>query len=303
MVRLQNFLWDNETMSGVGQVESSLPRVAPAAVAGRTLDRLTVHLRTDAPGVVEVPGMPDPIIVLKVGPSVQIECNRGGRSHRGLSVHGDVDIIPAGMPSRWNLKGKDTALILSLPTTVLRTVGEHCDIDPSRVEIVNRFQMRDHQIEHIGWALKTEMESGYPNGSLYQDCLATALAVHLLNHHSSESQKARAMNGGVPGRRLRQVLAHIEDNLAQDLSLTEIAQVAGLSVSHCKTAFRKSIGQSIHQYVIHRRVERARMLLGEGAMSISQVALETGFAHQSHLAFHMRRVLGVSPASILRSDS
>jgi AraC family transcriptional regulator len=45
------------------------------------------------------------------------------------------------------------------------------------------------------------------------------------------------------------------------------------------------------------------MLLGEGAMSISQVALETGFAHQNHLAFHMRRVLGVSPASILRSDS
>jgi AraC family transcriptional regulator len=49
--------------------------------------------------------------------------------------------------------------------------------------------------------------------------------------------------------------------------------------------------------VIKRRVERAKTLLGEG-MPISQTALETGFAHQSHLARHMRRLLGVSPSEV-----
>ena len=264
-------------------------------------DPLMVCLQTDPPGVIEVPGRPGPVIVVHVGASTWVQCRRAGRLHRGLSVHGDVDIIPPGTPSRWEIENTDTALILRVSPEILSEIAAECDIDASRVEFVNRFQTRDRQIEHVAWALKTEMENGYPNGRIYLESLATALAVHLLNHHSTGAREAGATTGGLPGHTLKQILAHIEDNLAQDLSLKEIAGVAGLSVSHCKTAFRRSVGQPIHQYVIQRRVERARALLGEGAMSISQVALETGFAHQSHLAYHMRRVLGVSPANLLRS--
>ena len=259
---------------------------------------LSVRLLTDPPGVIEAPARPTVGIVIHVGPSVYIACDRGGKSHRGLSVHGDVDIVPAGVPSRWEIKETDTALIVSLPQSVLRSVAEESGVDPTRVAIVNRFQMRDRQIEQIGWVLKTELESGYPNGSLYLESLATALAVHLLNHHSSLSREAREIRGGLAGRRLRTVLSYIEDNLAHRLSLQEIADVAGLSVSHCKTAFRQATGQPVHRYVIHRRVERARTLLADGGRPISQIALETGFAHRSHLAYHMRRLLGVSPNSI-----
>ena len=97
------------------------------------------------------------------------------------------------------------------------------------------------------------------------------------------------------GYRLRQVLSYIEYNLARELSLKEIAGVAGVSVSHCNAAFRKAVGVPVHQYVIQRRVERAKTLLGERDLSISQIAIETGFSHQSHLAYHVRRLLGVSP--------
>jgi len=100
------------------------------------------------------------------------------------------------------------------------------------------------------------------------------------------------------GRRLREVLSYVEDNLGRELSLKEIADVAGLSVSHCNTAFLKSVGMPVHQYVIRRRVDRAKTLLGEGKLSISQIAVEAGFAHQSHLAYHVRRLLGVSPMSL-----
>jgi AraC family transcriptional regulator len=97
---------------------------------------------------------------------------------------------------------------------------------------------------------------------------------------------------------LRQVFGYIEDNLGRELSLSEIAGVAGVSVSHFKTLFRESVGIPAHQYVIRRRLERAKSLLAEGKLSISQIALDTGFAHQSHLAHHMRRVLGVSPRAL-----
>src|SRR5260370_6473773 len=257
-----------------------------------------VRLQTDPPGVVDVPGRPNPGIVIHVGPSVHIACDRDGRRHRGITVHGDVDIIPAGVPSRWEIREKDTALLLGVPTSLLSAVAEQSGMDPSRAELVNRFQIRDTQIEHIGWALKAEMETGHANGQLYLDSLAAALAIHLLNRHSSNPQPWQTQKGGLTGHRLKQVLAYIEDNLGDNLSLKEIATVAGLSISHCKTAFRASIGQPVHQYVIQRRVERARELLSQADMSITQIALETGFAHQSHLAFHMRRVLGVSPKCI-----
>ena len=162
--------------------------------------------------------------------------------------------------------------------------------------------MRDPTIEHLGWALKTEMEAGYPNGSLYTDSLAAALAIHLLKRHSSASQPRAEATGGLAGRRLKQVISFSDDNLGEDLSLMNIAAAAGLSLSHCKSAFRESVGQAVHRYVIQRRVERARDLLSTGEQSISQVALETGFAHQSHLAYHMRRVLGVTPGAFLKSS-
>jgi AraC family transcriptional regulator len=65
--------------------------------------------------------------------------------------------------------------------------------------------------------------------------------------------------------------------------------------------FKRSFGVPVHEYVIQRRVERARTLLLRGALPASQVALDAGFSHQSHMARCMRRVLGITPAAIVKS--
>jgi AraC family transcriptional regulator len=248
--------------------------------------------------VLDVPGSRNTVVAIHVGPSVYIACRRGGHRHCGTTVHGDVDIIPPGMPSVWELKERDTALILSVSPEFMDTVVEQLDLDPRRIEIRNRFQMRDAQLENVGWALKAEMENGFPSGRLYFESLAVSVSIRLVRGHSSISRELGDPRGRLPDRRLRQVFAYIEDNLDQDISLGNIAAVASLSVSHFKAVFRESTGMPVHQYVIRRRIDRARRLLGEGKLSISQVALETGFAHQSHLARHMRRVLGVSPKAL-----
>jgi AraC family transcriptional regulator len=67
-----------------------------------------------------------------------------------------------------------------------------------------------------------------------------------------------------------------------------------------KALFRQSMGIPVHQYVLRRRVERATALLRSGNLSISEVALATGFAHQSHLARQMRRLAGITPAAVRR---
>jgi len=282
----------------VSPLRPGLIRVPGSSARSGNKSHLWVRLHSDPAGIVEVAARRNPQVVIHSGPSVYVACKRGGQRHSGLSVHGDVDIVPAGMPCRWELREKDTALLLDVPRSLLGTIAEQSGLDPGRVELVNRFQMRDKQIEHIGWALKAELDLGFPNGNLYTDSLATALGVHLLRRHSDIQFESETLKGGLSGQRLRRVLSYIEDNLSADLSLTEIASIAGISVSHCKSVFRDSIGAPVHQYVLQRRVERAKVLLSEGQLTISEIALETGFSHQSHLAYHVRRILGVSPTAI-----
>lgn len=280
-----------------GRVALGTPRKTSALAAqpAPSPERLRVLMLTDPRGVHDFPGVQRVIVSVHVGSTADVACHRGGESHRGKAVHGDVDVIPLGMPSRWVNQDEDTALVLSLAPEVVRAVVENSGRDPRRLEIRNRFQVRDAPMEHLAWALKAEMDQGFPCGRLFLDSMAAALAAQLVHRHSSLSFEPRTPRGGMPARRLRQVLSYIEDNLGDDLSLEDIAQVAGLSVSHCKTLFRRSVGLPVYQYVIRRHVECAAKLLSEGHLPISQVALETGFSHQSHLARHMRRVLGVSP--------
>jgi AraC family transcriptional regulator len=257
-----------------------------------------VSLLTDPPGKVEVPGLADARVSIHVGTPVQVACRRAGQYHTGTSVHGDIHIIPAETPSVWEVKGKDTFLTLSVAPTLLARAAEQVGLDPKRIELRNRFQVRDTQLENIGWALKEELECGNPCGAIYLDSLALTVALRLLCCHSSTAVEMRRPNKRLSDRRLRQVFDYIEDNLAANISLDDLAAVIGMSASHFKVLFREATALSPHQYLIRRRLERARHLLGNDQLSIGQVALETGFAHQSHLARHMHRVLGVSPKAL-----
>jgi len=257
-----------------------------------------VRLLTDPPGLIEVPGQEYTRVSIHVGPPVEVSCHRAGHYHCGTSVRGDIHIIPADTPSAWDVRGKDTFLILSVSPSLLKRVAKELGDDPDGIEIRNRFQVRDTQLENIGWALKEEMECGYPSGQLYFDSLAAAVTTRLIRYHSSKSVDVKWPNKRLSDRRLRQVFAYIEDNLAENIALADLAAVVGLSVSHFNVLFREAVGLSPHQYLIRRRIERAKDLLGEGKLSISQIATESGFAHQSHLARHMRRMLGVAPKAL-----
>ena len=265
-------------------------------------DLLRVYMVRDAPGVLEVPGQSRPRVGIHAGRPVRIACKREGDSHAGIFIHGDIDIIPSGVESRWEMKEPDQCLVLSVSSQFLGQVAESAGLDAAHIGIQNRFQMRNPQIEHIGWALKAEVEQGYPNGRLYMDSLATALAVEMLHNRRLRVENGSRANKKFSWRGLKQVLAYIEDNLSEDLTLQTIANEIDVSTSLLKEKFRLSVGIPLHQYVIQRRVERAAELLKDRKLAISQVALETGFAHQSHLAMHMRRVLGVLPNDLRNKE-
>ena len=262
--------------------------------------QIKAWVSTFAAGLTEIAEMPQALVCMHLGASVEVRCTRGNTIRQGREVAGDLDIIPARTASYWELKQEGLALVMCVPDELLRAVALQLDRDPNDIEIADRFQMRDPVIEHIGWTLKADIDSNLTGGRLLRDSLGVALAARLLQRHYRGSLPMREIRGGLSHTKLERVIAHIEDNLASKLSLPGIAEIAQMSVSHLKTLFRNSTGVPVYEYVLRRRVERAQLLLRNQRFSIAEVAVATGFAHQSHLARHMHRILGYTPSSVRR---
>jgi len=219
--------------------KNELPQIL---AQGRTTDGVAFQLRKDPPGVLDVPELENVLISIHLGAPTEMSCRRDGKRFRGTAVHGDIDIIPARTPSRWEMHDEnDTALLLSLPVKLLHAIAEESGMDAKKLEIRNRFQVRDSELQTLSWAVKREMEAGYPSGRFYMQGLALAVASRLIARHSSAAKPMVERAEGLSGHRLKQVLAFIEEQLAEDLSVDQIAAVAGVSASHANILFRKAV--------------------------------------------------------------
>lgn len=98
----------------------------------------------------------------------------------------------------------------------------------------------------------------------------------------------------VPGE-IWHVQEFIEEHLGDNLTLVSLANVAGVSAGHFSRLFRNSLGVAPHQYLLKRRLDRARNLLQNNRHSIAEVASVTGFSDQSHLTRHFKRRFGITP--------
>ncbi|NKK57674.1 helix-turn-helix domain-containing protein [Rhizobium leguminosarum bv. viciae] len=269
-----------------------------ASSAGRGWRGLEADLVRIPPGRTHISGTPYHRLGIHVGRPVRAQCRCDGREHRRLQKHGDIDVVPAGLDGVWEDDRECMILRLKISKDLFRQAAIDLGRDPADA-IIPRFQLRDPRLEAIAWALKAEIEADVPSDNLYADTLATALAFRLVEAIRGTSRPADA--GRALLSRQRRLLAdYIEDHLDTPLSLAELAALAGLSLSHLKTQFRNSFGVPPHQYVLHRRVVRAEALIRNSGMPLSQIALEAGFAHQSHMANSMKRLLGVSPGTIAR---
>ena len=239
------------------------------------------------------------VLCLHLGAPVQVSYRAGRYERQGTRLHGQFCVVPAGSSTRWTLTAPATSLLLRLNPSLMQDMAEHMHLVP---ELAPAIHIRDPQIERIGWMMQAEEQDGHPGGRIFADSLASALAARLLVLQTLASCRPTAAPArALPAWQLRAVQDYIEANLDQDLRLAELAAVAGLSVSHFKELFRQAAGMPVHRFVLVRRVERARQLLQEGKKTNTEIALEAGFAHPSHMARSVRHVLGLTPAQ-LRAD-
>ena len=144
-------------------------------------------------------------------------------------------------------------------------------------------------------AVHAEMVAGFSSGRLFLDSVEQAVAVALVKDHAVRHRPVQIYRGGLGSARLRRIKELVDAKLEFDLSLDEMAQAVGLSTAHFARMFRKSTGETPHQFVLRQRLERAKAMLRAPDSRVLDVAVACGFKTQQHFAQAFRDVWGVSP--------
>jgi AraC family transcriptional regulator len=130
--------------------------------------------------------------------------------------------------------------------------------------------------------------------------VGAALAEQLALRCSPTAPVGIATTGGLSPARLRRIFEYVEANLDVNVRLNMLAEEAGVSAFHFSRMFKHSTGSSPHQYLLRRRLDRAKVLLRESEMSLAELAAATGFADQSHFTKVFRHFIGVTPTEFRR---
>lgn len=203
-------------------------------------------------------------------------------------------IIPAGVRHQTAWSQDAEFMLLNLDPIHLAQIA-HETVDCDRVELTPQFAKFDPILSGISHALKAELEADGVRGMLYVESAITFLAAHLLRYHCTQTPSLRNYPQGLPKYKLREAISYIQEHLGEELSLDEIATHLNMSQYYFCHLFKQSMGVSPYQYVLQQRINKAKQLLKQRWLTLTDVALECGFSNQTHFTKHFRKLTGTTP--------
>jgi AraC family transcriptional regulator len=240
----------------------------------------------------------------------QAERHLDGKFKHYAHGNGRVDVIPAFL-SHWTNWDREVefSVIAICPTLLVgvasplenRTTQE---LMQGEIELIPQLAIDDPVIQQLALALKLEIQTGCMSGRLYGELLGTALAARLVQNYAvSKPALEFKAHDGLPQSQLARVIDYMKANLTQDLSILDLATLTGMSESHFSRSFKRAVGIAPYQYLMQQRVERVKQLLEQQSLAkppgtgiaISTIALDCGFANQTHLTKVFRQMTGMTP--------
>jgi AraC family transcriptional regulator len=270
---------------------------ARSSVAPSSTASTAAATRTE-PDFVALEPIGDHRIIIHLSPATRSICLETGDKY--LRKAGDIDVIPSGAIGGFVAETPYQSLQIRLAPSMLdHAASASRSRQLASARLTHHHMLRNDRIILLGQALESDLKAGSPSGPLFAENVGMALAVELLSLTNDPPGEAIRLSGA----QLQRVLAHIDANLDQPLTIDVLCREAGVSSSHLRTWFKAAMDVTIHRYILRRRVEHARQLLLHGDRKLSDIALEAGFSHQSHLAKWMRREFGRSPGELRRSKN
>jgi AraC family transcriptional regulator len=232
--------------------------------------------------------------------TVKYEVNTRGRQLRFTSRPGTIFLLPRGTVDEVNWTGPTQRLALAIhPRLLINALDETAH--ETDIELTEHWNLIDRHISALLLEMSADLEDSSPAGTIYGESLANALAVYLLNRYAVRRVAPVVHKGGLPGYRLKRVLDYIANSLEENISLSQLSAIAGMSPHYFSELFKQSTGRTPHHYVLLQRIERAKQHLRDPKRSIIEAGLDAGFQNSSHFARVFRKVEGTSPSKF-RAD-
>jgi AraC family transcriptional regulator len=148
--------------------------------------------------------------------------------------------------------------------------------------------------------LKAEVGNSDPGSRQYVEALSLVLMHELLRLERTAPATTRPLRGGLPVWQQKRIIEFVEEHLAEEISLADLAELVDLSLYHFARAFTQSFGLPPHRYHMAQRIERARSLLEKPALSVTQIGIQIGFREASSFTKAFRRFTGLTPTEYRR---
>jgi len=232
------------------------------------------------------------IVLGQVGGYCEPRLNLNRPTVRSRYDAGHTTFVPADMTVWGYTDGLRSVRELRMsfaPKVSESILGDDLDSAKSDTPILLLY---DDKVARCAELLAQECQESSSGSRLYCESLTTALTAALFARQNAQVQRGQH---GLSRSQLRRAMEYLEAHIMQDISLEEMAKLVGLSQSQFARSFKISTGMPPYKWSLDARIKRAQELLLHGKESIAFIALQTGFADQSHLTKTFRRITGATP--------
>jgi AraC-like DNA-binding protein len=181
---------------------------------------------------------------------------------------------------------------VQLDDAKLRSLAPY-DLKAIEASLSPMLTTRDSRLEGLVLAMRDEVKEGCPSGRLFAEAVSIALVASLAGRYAMPGNSHRASSLSPEQR--RSISDYVRENLANDISVTELATIVCTSPPHFSRLFRASFGIAPYRFVMEQRSQEAMRMLANSNLSASQIAMALGFASQSHFVKVFRQFTGVTP--------
>jgi len=213
-----------------------------------------------------------------------------------------IYLTPPNTPHEWKIDGALMVVMLSISMAQLQTTLSALDISPEVFQKVSALAEQGysdplvHDLVLRLWSLVRTEEGCNP--LLVQSCLVCIL--HSIASKCQQIDNKRSEH--ISSRNLKIVLDIIEDRLQEALNIADLANVAGVSKFHFIRLFSEALGRTPYQYIQHRRMEKARLMLTTTKQTVAGIGQAVGFGDAPHFSRTFARHVGKSPSQYRQGE-